>query len=359
MKHRQIGVGKVAAINSDGHAIGLDLGATSARVAILTPGRVEGRPSVTVHGLGWLPLPPGTIVNGEVVDAAVLTSALKRLWDIHDFGCDHVILGIANPQVLVRDIEIPNLTPAQRVKALPFQAREIVALPIEQVILDFVPLGEADPVSKLLNGLLIATPRKPVLTAVEAVERAGLKVARVDLSSFALLRSIADEHLAVEAVIDVGADLTTIVIHNRGVPKLVRTLARGGQELSERLMDRMSLNHEQAERAKYEIGLVGPSAEVTRTLTEGVRPLLAEIRSSINYFGSASDARLERISLTGGGSGLPGLAGMLAEQNGVPTNVITPMQHIRNRWASADVPPDNDERSASAVAVGLAMGAAA
>ncbi len=359
MKHRQIGVGKVAAINSDGHAIGLDLGATSARVAILTPGRVEGRPSVTVHGLGWLPLPPGTIVNGEVVDAAVLTSALKRLWDIHDFGCDHVILGIANPQVLVRDIEIPNLTPAQQAKALPFQAREIVAMPIEQVILDFVRLGEADPESKLLNGLLIATPRKPVVTAVEAVERAGLKVARVDLSSFALLRSIADEHLAVEAVIDVGADLTTIVIHNRGVPKLVRTLARGGQELSERLMDRLSLNHEQAERAKYEIGLVGPSAEVTRTLTEGVRPLLAEIRSSINYFGSASDARLERISLTGGGSGLPGLAGMLAEQNGVPTNVITPMQHIRNRWASADVPPDNDERSASAVAVGLAMGAAA
>jgi hypothetical protein len=43
----------------------------------------------------------------------------------------------------------------------------------------------------------------------------------------------------------------------------------------------------------------------------------------------------------------------------VPTSVVTPMQHIRNRWASADVPPDDDERSASAVAVGLAMGAAA
>ena len=111
MKHRQIGVGKVATINSDGHAIGLDLGATSARVAILTPGRVEGRPSVTVHGLGWLPLPPGTIVNGEVVDAPVLTAALKKLWDIHDFGCDHVILGIANPQVLVRDIADPESDP--------------------------------------------------------------------------------------------------------------------------------------------------------------------------------------------------------------------------------------------------------
>lgn len=358
MKHRQIGVGKVATINSDGHAIGLDLGATSVRVAILTPGRVEGRPSVTVHGLGWLPLPPGTIVNGEVSDPAVLTSALKRLWDMHDFNCDHVILGIANPHVLVRNIEIPNLTPAQQAKALPFQAKDIVALPIDQVILDFVPLG-ADPESTLRNGLLIATPRQPVVTAVNAVERAGLKVARVDLSSFAMLRSIADDHLAVEAVIDLGADLTTIVIHDRGVPKLVRTLPRGGQELTARLIERMSLDQDQAERAKYEIGLVGPHPEVARTLNEGVRPLLAEIRSSINYFGTANDARLERISLTGGASGLPGLAGMLAEQNGVPTNVITPMQHIRNRWASPDVAGEDDEQSASAVAVGLAMGAAA
>jgi type IV pilus assembly protein PilM len=361
MKHRQIGVGKVATVNSDGHVIGLDLGATSARVAILTPGRVEGRPAVTVHGLGWLPLPPGTVVKGEVVDAPTLTTALKRMWDVHDFGCNHVILGIANPQVLVRDLKIPALTAAQQAKALPFQARDIVALPIDQVILDFVPLGVADPVTNLLNGLLIATPRQPVLTAVAAVERAGLKVARVDLSSFAMLRSIADEHLAVEAVIDIGADLTTIVIHNRGVPKLVRTLPRGGRDLTARLVDKVGLPEDVAERVKYEVGLVeaGAQADVARALTEAVRPLLAEIRSSINYFRTGSDVRLERISLTGGGSGLRGLAGVLAEQNGVPTSVVTPMQHIRNRWASADVPPDDDERSASAVAVGLAMGAAA
>ena len=122
-----------------------------------------------------------------------------------------------------------------------------------------------------MNGLLIATPRQPVLTAVDAVERAGLKVARVDLSSFAMLRSIADEHLAVEAVIDLGADLTTIVIHNRGVPKLVRTLARGGRELTARLVDRMDLPEEVAEQAKYEIGLV-ESVRTPRSLAPSTKP---------------------------------------------------------------------------------------
>ena len=57
MKHRQTGVGKVRTINSDGHSIGLDLGATSVRAAILTPGTVDGRPTVTVHGIGLAAAP--------------------------------------------------------------------------------------------------------------------------------------------------------------------------------------------------------------------------------------------------------------------------------------------------------------
>jgi type IV pilus assembly protein PilM len=360
MKHRQIGIGRVGPMNPDGHVIGLDIGATSVRAAILAPGTLEGRPSMTVHGLACVPLPAGTVINGMVADQAVLTTALKQLWKLNKFGCKNVILGIANPQILVRDLRIPNLNPQQRAHALPFQAREIIALPIDQVVLDFAQLGEADPETNLVSGLLIAAPRQPILAAVEAVERAGLKVARVDLGSFAVLRSIADEHLSVEAVIDLGAHLTTVVIHNRGVPKLVRTLARGGQELSDRLADRLSLSLEDAERAKFEVGLVGEQAAVSGALTEAVRPLLAEIRSSINYFSTANDgARLERISLTGGGSALRGLADILSDQIGVPTNVVTSMQHIRNRWASKHLRTNESERAASAVSVGLAMGAAA
>jgi type IV pilus assembly protein PilM len=360
MKHRQLGIAKVGVINPDGHAIGLDIGATSVRAAILAPGTLDGRASVTVHGVAAAPLPPGTVANGVVNDQPALTQALKQLWQANKFACRNVILGIANPQSLVRDMQMPRMDPRQLAKALPFQAGEIVALPMDQVVLDFAPLGEPDPETNLVNGLLVATPRQPVLAAVTAVERAGLRVARVDLASFAALRSIADERLAVEAVVDLGAQLTTIVIHNRGVPRLVRTVSRGGDELTTHLADALGLDVAHAEQAKREGGLTGRDAATSGALNDGIRPLLAEIRSSINYFTAAADGpRLERISLTGGASALPGLAGVLSEQNGVPTAVVTPMRHIRNRWASKDVRPEDAESSASAVSVGLAMGAAA
>jgi type IV pilus assembly protein PilM len=361
VKHRQVGVDKsVGVVNTDGHAIGLDIGATCVRAAILAPGLLEGRPSVTAHGLGRVDLPVGTVVNGVVMDPESLTAALKRLWAENKFECRNVIVGIANQQVLVRDLTMPNLNAEQQAKALPYQAREVVALPMDQVLLDFSALGEPDPETGMVHGLLLAAPREPVLAAVQAVEKAGLHVARVDLSSFAALRSIADEHLSVEAVIDLGAHLTTIIIHDQGVPKLVRTLARGAQELTEQLSDRMAITIPEAEQAKCEVGLDGSHEEVARILRESLRPMVAEIRTSIGYFRStAGSAPIARVSLTGGGAFLGGIAETLSDQLGIPTSVIDPLQHVRNRLNSKAIRGNDLYRSPSAVSVGLAMGAAA
>ena len=360
MKHRASTNGRSWPINTDGHAIGVDIGTTSVRAAILALTMTGAGPAVTVHGFGSVSLPPGAVVNGAVNEQAAVSQALRQLWDVHGFKCRRVILGVANPQAVVRPLQIPNLNAQQRAKALPFQAREVIALPLDEVVLDYAQVGEPDPETGMLNGLLIASPRRPVLAAVEAVERAGLKVARVDLSSFGALRAIGDQRFKVQAVIDLGAQLTSIIIHRRGVPQLVRTLARGGQEVTDLLVENLNVTPDEAERAKRETGLTGELDTASAAIETAIRPLLAEIRSSINYFRGGSDgAELEGISLTGGAAALPGLAAVLSKQNGVPVSVIDPMQHIGNRRPSGDPGVAESEHGASAVAFGLAIGAAA
>lgn len=359
MKHRQIGNPKIGIVNPDGHAIGIDLGATSVRAAILAHGTTAGRPSVSVHGIGHVDLPFGAVVNGVVCDQNAVTVALKRLWADNRFECRNVILGITNQQVVVRPLDMPKLPPEQIAKALPFKAREVVPLPLDQALIDWIPLGDSDS-NEMVPGLLIATPRQPVLAAVQAIEKASLQVARVDLSSFAALRAIADESCGVEAVVDIGAHMTNIVIHNHGVPKVVRAVTRGGQELTERIMDATGLEPDRAEEAKRMQGLSASNRNFADIISEGVRPLLAEIRSSIHYFGATEGgATVQRVSLTGGGSALPGLAQLLGEHLSIQTDVVAPMQHIRNRLASKEIQKEDTELSATAVALGLAMGAAA
>ena len=360
MKHRQVGNPKVGIVNSDGHAIGIDIGATAVRASVLSHGTLEGRARGQCHGLAEVALPYGAVVDGVVNDQAAVSTALRRLWSDNKFDCRNVIVGITSQQIVVRDLVMPHLPPLQLAKALPYQAKDLVPLPLDQVLIDFVPLGEPNEATELVPGLLVATPREPVLAAVQAVERAGLTVARVDLASFAALRAIADEDLAIEAVVDMGAHVTNIVIHSHGVPKVVRTVPRGGQELTARLADRTGMETPMAEAAKRDLGLTGSNQPVTDALAEGIRPLLSEIRSSVHYFESTNaGASLGRISLTGGASALRGLTDMIADQMRIPVAVIEPMQHIRNRWSAKAVRQVGAEHAATAVSIGLAMGAAA
>lgn len=352
MKQRKFG--RTGVVNPDGHVIGIDLGATAVRAAVLAPKGLETDP--VEHGIARVTLPPGSVVDGVVTEPAAVSNALKHLWRKNRLACRKVVLGIANPQVLVREMQMPDMDPQQRAKALPFQARDIAALPMDQVVLDFVPLGDADPDSGLVDGLLVVTPHEPVAAAVEAVERAGLTVVRVDLSAFGALRSIANENFPTEAVVDLGAHLTTIAVHHLGVPKLVRTVPQGGQELTSWLAERVKMSTDEAENAKRTVGLTDPDSPVTRALRDGMRSLLAEIRSSINYFASSNDgAALDQVSLTGGGAGLPGLTDLVASQIGVPVRVVDPLRRVSG---SAGRHQAEDE-AASAVAIGLAMGAAA
>lgn len=364
---RQRATANIGIVNADGHVIGLDIGATAVRAAILAPARDEDPDRMmTVEDMGEAELPPGTVVDGCVAEPAALTRVLAEMWKQHDFGCRRVIIGVSNSQVVVRALQMPRLPPDQMARALPFSARDVVALPLDKALLDFRPLPETEEeaAGDVVNGLLVAAPRLPVLIAVRAVEAAGLRIARVDLASFAAMRSTASPYLEAEAVVDIGAQVTNIVIHRFGIPTVVRTVGRGGQNLTERLVERTGVSATEAEIMKREIGLRSGDSEAGMILTSAVRPLVADIRSSVQYFTTTnSTTSLERISLTGGGAQLPGLVEALADDTGITCQVVSPMHHVRSIVPPPDgrQPDDTDDQAfpVSAVSVGLALGAAA
>jgi type IV pilus assembly protein PilM len=76
MNFRRIRRTRDGVLNSDGHAVGLDLGATAVRATVLEPRMLGGRPSSTIVDVGKVDLPPGVVVNGVVQEPGPLTAAL-------------------------------------------------------------------------------------------------------------------------------------------------------------------------------------------------------------------------------------------------------------------------------------------
>jgi type IV pilus assembly protein PilM len=349
---------RVGLVNPDGHVIGLDIGATGVRVVTLAESVEPGQNLIVSHGICGVALPHGTIIEGQLVDPSTLTRVLKELWRSEDLGCRQVVVGISHPQIVVRPIEMPDIPREQLLRALPFRAKDVIALPVDEAMLDFWQVGPGSESDQTVEGLLIAAPRQPLVDIVRAVEAAGLPVARVDLAAFGALRAVATAGAEAEAVVDLGAQTTNIVVHYKGTPRVVRTLPRGGESLTERLADRNGVGLVEAEILKREIGLQGPNAEVESILREGVRPLLGEIRGSIQYFSTTMGTLPERLILTGGGAELPGLADSLAESTGIDVCIGSPMRYLEDDGGGRHV-HNGDSESPSAVAIGLAIGAAA
>lgn len=137
------------------------------------------------------PLDAETMREGEVLDVDALSSALRELFADGGLG-KRVRVGIANQRTVMRTLELPPVTDRKELAAaVNFQAQDQVPMPLSNAVLDFQPLGVIDtPGGRRQRVVLVAAQRDMVERLLSAVRGAGLTPVGVDLSAFALIRSL-------------------------------------------------------------------------------------------------------------------------------------------------------------------------
>jgi type IV pilus assembly protein PilM len=343
-------------------AIGLDIGTSGVRAAEVHFGKGE----ITLAKFGQVALEDGAVRDGEVMDVEAVGRAIKELWSHTKFSSNKVVLGVANQKVIVRQIDLPYLQGEELKRSLPFQVQDYIPMPVEHAVLDFHPLEEVDDDgNRLLRGLLVAASREMVLNAVHAAQKGGLTPTTVDLSSFAVLRSLGRSGLLglsgeSEALVDIGARVTNIIVHEAGSPRFIRILLMGGQDLTESMAERMGVSMPQAETLKQQRGLTGDDSDPAgRVLESAVATFVDEVRGSLDYFqASQSSSRIGRILVTGGGSRLTGLTERLAQTTRIPVEIGNPFGAMA--MGKTGLSPEQIQfvEPLAVVPVGLALGAA-
>ncbi|HEY0530908.1 MAG TPA: type IV pilus assembly protein PilM [Actinoplanes sp.] len=335
--------------------IGLDIGSSSIRAVEVRRNKDE----FSLSNFGQVPLPAGTVAGGVIQDPGAITAALKQLWAACKFGTKHVSIGVTSPQLVVREMSVANLPGKEMRQALPFQVKDALPLAVERSLLDFYPLEDPGG-NPTVRGLLIAMPKEAVLAAVDASEKAGLHVDAVDLASFALLRAASRLDAQVEAIVDVGAEVTSVVVHVDGEPLIVRTVPRGGSEITESMATRLGVPADEAEVIKCRFGLHGDGNPATSDAAlDAIRPLVSELRSSFTYLASGErQKQVTRIALCGGSALMPGLAEHLQSQLNLRVMYADSASRLRDTRKGRERGFDSFVPSA-AVSIGLTLGAAA
>ncbi|MEJ5944666.1 type IV pilus assembly protein PilM [Pseudokineococcus basanitobsidens] len=346
-------------------SVGLDIGTSGVRAAEVA----HTRSGPVLERFASVGLPHGAVRDGDVLDGPAVTAAVKELWSLGRFRSKRVVIGVASQRVVVRTVDLPKMPPEEIRKALPFQVQDVLPMPVDQAVLDFLPVEERTAEGQTtVRGLLVAAAEDAVLARVEAVRAAGLRVAGVDLVPFALLRSVASpagSRDGAEAVVDVGARVTNVAVQSRGGPRFVRVLLGGGDRVVDELVT-SGLDPDDARRLLRDEGVDvdgrvdGGDPRSAAVVTRAAERLAEGVRGSLDYYSATQGGDpLRSVVLVGGTALVPGFADLLSDVVGLPVRRGDALSRLVVGRGGADGELAGEVAALGGVPVGLALGGAA
>lgn len=306
--------------------IGLDVGSTAVRAAELA----EGSPPTVVRA-AQVPLPAGAVENGEVREVEAVSEGLRELWRRGGFKSRKVWMGVGNQRVVVREIALPAMPEKELRQSLGFQVQEFIPMPVDEAVLDYHLIEELEVDGRqMLRLLLVAAQKAMVDTLVTSATNAKLEPMGLDLVPFAMVRAVGAtgagmelERSGGEAVVDVGAHVTNIVVHAAGETRFVRILPSGGRDITVAIARGLTVEDEIAERLKRGEVVEESTATPEQALQVAMQratQFVDEIRSSLEFYTAQTQgARIERLLISGGGSKLEGFIDIVRQR--IPVTV--------------------------------------
>ena len=245
----------------------------------------------TIKHFQAIPLPNGAVVDGEVVDHDVVAGLLNTLVKRFKFPREDTALVYSSRRMVFREADFPYMSLNDLKSTLPFQAKGMIPLPIEESELDFVPLNVIDSEQgKQLHGILVATLRNGLEKTARTAEDAGFVITSIDAGPFALARLFADTNQQqTEAVVNISGNGTDVIVLENGQPAYMRVVPSGADDVTDAIANALSISFEDAERIKNQIGLQNVTGDerlekAEEVIRETTAQLIVGIRNTLNLY---------------------------------------------------------------------------
>lgn len=337
--------------------LGIDVGASGIKVVQLNPS-AGGKAMLFTYGFaertaGEAPL--ATLEHGEEVGRI-----LKEVCSKARTTTSAAVAALPIPAVFS---SVVNIVPAEKKElkaAVEREARKILPRPLPEMVLDFKELPSAavqggehtkDEEQKTIEVLLTAAPKEVVEKYRAVLEAAGLVPSSLETEAFALIRALLGTDPTPTMIVDIGAARSNIILADRGVPVLTRSVEVGGARCTAAIANSLQVPAARAEELKRDLG----EGKLPQPCGVVFEPLVNELKYAFNMHktNNAAGRPIERIVLTGGGALLGGLAEFLGNQFGVRAFIGNPWEQVRTHPDLKPILANLGPRLA--VAVGLAL----
>ena len=336
-------------------SVGLDIGSRTIKVAEAE----EKKKKWVLKKFGMTDIKPGLIEDGSIRNPEGVAEAIRQLFKAHKIKEINTAISVGGYSVIVKNISIQTMEEKQLRETIQFEAEQYIPFDIKDVNLDFQILGESAENPNQMDVVLVAAKKEFVEDYVKLVQMAGLNPCIMDVDAFAL-QNIYEANYDMEgenvALIDIGANKTTLNILKGSYSVFMRDVSLGCHQISSKIVSLAGCTLEEAEELyNTEKSDKISSKELVDIVTSVVTDWCTEIRRALDFFYSTyPNDQIRKIVLSGGGANIKKFRQLLGVETSSEVEMINPFNKV-----SVDSGFDESylEKIApqAAIAMGLAM----
>jgi type IV pilus assembly protein PilM len=330
-----------------GPTLGLDINSDSITLLQLE----KTRAGIEVARFACQPTPANSVREGVVAEPELIGEVVIDLMNeagVPPSGQTPVLNIVVPAQaVVIRLMPVPVGMPEDELADVVTQeATNHVPFPIADANLDWAVMPATERTDfdgvRRVDVILAAIQRSIVEAYWRMADAAGAKLGRVEVSSLAVIRSMAlagylgsSGHLSM--IVNMRQDATDINIVRSCMPLFGRSVMLGVEAMTEAVSRSLDMPFDQALDMLPEISIFNPNptdpkmgqaAQVARTIFSDISD---ELSKSLEFYRSqVGDVKMDQIILAGPGCMVPGLDQFFSNKLNVRTIISDPMRDIRH-----------------------------
>ncbi len=373
--------------------VSLDIGSSSLRAVEVSLKKDQTIDSILT--VANIPLATQIIKNGSLESYDSFLPAVRELLSKNKIQTKDVVIGVNGQSVINRIVPHVAMEKDEQTfeLTLPFKIKDDFPTGVNKYHLGHHVVNEyVDPEKKrVFRDILIVGIEKTNLDPIlDALKKAGLNVRSVDISPLAIIRASLQNPDSFDkryASIDIGGDVTTIVVHKNGNPEYIRTITGiGGNIINAHIAHDLKISSEEAENEKFKAlgrgtftaqkntsvfgggdieGLIpgSPEAQIAQTINsivaQEITITIKQIRDTLTdaiTFANVIDSPINEVLLSGGGAGINTIASRMQNELGIPVNYNNPFVNKMNKQLNKRIEEGQLNPCEYTTAFGLLLG---
>jgi len=285
--------------------ISLDIGSTYIKAVALE----KAAQSVNIHGFGY------TKIEKDVKEA------IKNTLSSLPVKKKELSVSVSGSNVVLRYVHIPAMNQEEISKSMAFELERYVPFNKDEINFDFVVLKNNKNTGKMLV-LIVAAKKDLVDSRIFLCRELGYNLSFIDVCPLALanyfefISAIKDK---VCAIVNLGANISSVSIIEDGLLALSRDIFIGGNDFTKKISEVLNKDFKEAEQIKME--------SLNDSLLQSLEPvftnLTKELKVSFDFYETQENRLIDKILVTGGSAYLKGMLDFMKHYLGPNIELIT------------------------------------